>query len=344
MNSAPSPASRTVKASSVSVNYSDSPRNNSTPSRTSVGETKEFPNFPLLPSAALTGTPSVKARRPSVHHLPVPNATTPSASQRGRHSRKSSRASVTDSPISPAVTSLVFEVDESTVQRDELSSSPHLGLASVRNLMLQQERSGTPSVTGRGISSVKGHVRRPSLLLKSNQAQQSLMESVRGEIAFAQRIQLDDHPERWADPSVAETHIKSVWDHYDVDGNGELDRAEINQIASDVVERYCILYEEQLVRDHKLATQKKNKKGAQAELSPEEVKRLMTKDVFPHLLPGTCPIQAKLAIAERITRELDVNKDGIITSTKFLFQWKRISKELLTIHTPDKTKMACIIL
>jgi hypothetical protein len=344
--------SHVVKASSDS----NSPR---TPSHSAIAGTQAFPNClnafpnclqPPSPIAILPVSPStpVKSRRPSLHQLPIPEGYTPQSSTRSRHSRQSSRASVMDSPLSVVTASLGFD-DESTSQRDELSVSPNLGLASVRrNVMALQQQglSRTPSGTPKGLSSMKGrgsHSRKNSLLLKSTQ-QQVLMGSVRVDMPFDERVQLDAHPERWADWTTAASNIAAVWDHYDVNGNGELDRPEINQLASDVVERYCILYEEQLVREHKLATQKKNKKGPQPELSPEEIKRLMKKDVFPHLLPGKCAAQAKLGIAEKIIQELDVNKDGIITRTKFLFQWRNASKQLLTIHTPEKAKMACTIL
>ena len=43
--------------------------------------------------------------------------------------------------------------------------------------------------------------------------------------------------------------------------------------------------------------------------------------------------------------QLDTNKDGIITRTEFMFQWKIVAKQVLdTSKNADKGALACTIL
>ena len=124
----------------------------------------------------------------------------------------------------------------------------------------------------------------------------------------------------------------AVWNHYDVNGSGELDKSELLTLAGDVVERFCALYEEQLRRER-------------PGLGADEAFRLARRDVFPHLLAGESVVEAKRLMAERLFKLLDVDRDGVITRTEFLFSWKNISKQVLTLKGSNVAKaLACVIL
>jgi Ca2+-binding EF-hand superfamily protein len=56
-------------------------------------------------------------------------------------------------------------------------------------------------------------------------------------------------------------------------------------------------------------------------------------------------VEAKRLMAERLFKLLDVDRDGVITRTEFLFSWKNISKQVLTLKGSNIPKgLACVIL
>lgn len=149
-------------------------------------------------------------------------------------------------------------------------------------------------------------------------------------LTFGMRLKLAEHPCMWADAQFAATNLVDVFDHYDANSNDTLDKSEVAQLASDVVERYIMLYTEQLRRD-------------QPSLSDSAVQGMLKRDLWPHLLPGANLVECKRLVAERLYRELDLDRDGAITKMEFMFQWKQTSKQWLTIR-PPKGGLGCVIL
>jgi Ca2+-binding EF-hand superfamily protein len=359
-----------TKATSISNKRTERnyPNNTSLPTLSSVAGVNAVP-IPLS-----SGKQLLKAKRPSTLQMPSPNGITPQSTPGSTNISRSNRKSfrVGDSPASSIQSSPAFESDDSMMQRHEAFNLGSSGSSRNSIIVVQQQqqppqlgRHTTPTSIGGSMMSGNGMgARRQSKMLKPSQFQQQALiaspppsinapssdiasrkwKDTAGEMTFGQRVQLAEHPERWADWSLAQTNMVSVWEHYDTNGNGELDRNEITQLASDVVDRFCVLYEEQLIRDHRAASQRRDVHGRKIDLPPDEIKRLMKKDIFPHLLPGESVMEAKRAMTERLMRELDVDRDGCITRTEFLFQWKNTSKLLLTINPPSQKRMACIIL
>ena len=149
-------------------------------------------------------------------------------------------------------------------------------------------------------------------------------------MTFGMRVKLAEQPHLWADAAFAATNIVDVWEHYDADKDDKLGRHEVQTLASDLVDRYVSLYKDQLLVD-------------QPALTPQELEKLLRKDIFPHMLPGESIVESKRIMAERLHYELDLDHDGTITKTEFFFGWKNISKQWLTLK-PPKGGLSCIIL
>lgn len=128
-------------------------------------------------------------------------------------------------------------------------------------------------------------------------------------LTFGMRVKLAEQPFLWADAQFAATNIVDIWTHY-AGERDTLDRGAVTQLAADLVDRFVALYREQLLRE-------------QPGLAESDLQRAVKKDVWPHLLPGDNMVECKRIMAEKLTRELDVDHDGQITKTEFFFQVRR---------------------
>jgi hypothetical protein len=149
-------------------------------------------------------------------------------------------------------------------------------------------------------------------------------------MTFGQRVKLAETPHMWADADMAATNIVDVWEHYDANKNDLLDKSEVHQLGCDLVDRFCALYKEALVKENPA-------------FQEADLQRLMTKDVFPHMLRGDNILEAKRLMTDKLEHELDLNKDGVITKVEFMFAYKNIARQVLTVKV-RKEALSCTIL
>lgn len=308
-----------------------------------------------MPNGGSGSAPVVSSRSgPGPGGGPSPREFPGSRSQSGRASPLSNKVA-DQSSHGFALPSPTFSDEREEAQRQESLSAA--ARTSGKRQMQQHGRHGNSfsnngGSNGGGFPPPAGGGRRPSKMLKPSahqasapQQQKSSAPSAAADLAsrrwtndsgamtFKQLVVLANNPERWADAGLAASNLVDVWNHYDANANGELDRSEVITLASDVVDRFVVLYEEQLRRD-------------QPTLSSEDVTRLAKRDVFPHLLSGDSPAEAKRVMADRLFKLLDTNHDGCITRTEFLFSWKLVSKQMLTIKGNQQAPkgVSCVIL
>lgn len=148
-------------------------------------------------------------------------------------------------------------------------------------------------------------------------------------LTFGMRVKLAETPAMWADYKLAETNIVDVWEHYDVNHDDILNRSEVPQLASDLVERFLMILREGI-------------KAENPRLSDADVEKSVKKEVKQQL-PGKDIPETKRIMTDRLIHELDVDHDGTITKTEFFFQWKQTSKTFLTIQKDNKP-LSCTIL
>ena len=196
----------------------------------------------------------------------------------------------------------------------------------------KQQRRG-----GSGSMSLGGNAPKPSLLasrvFKTDAMPFSLQES------------LEKHPFRWADPDLARTHITRVWEHYDENYDGVLQPAELRKLAADVVRRLTELTRDQL-------------RGENPTASEKTLDGMLAKELR-HVLPGgdggagssgantnvSRDERAAAAVFAQLSRDLDLDHDGKVTRTEFLFQWRVTAAELMNKpRQPKGGELACIIL
>jgi len=151
-------------------------------------------------------------------------------------------------------------------------------------------------------------------------------------LTFEQLAKLQTTPCYFADADLAATNLPDVWIHYDVNDNGILDPKEVAALASDIVDRFVLLYRDQL--------QQEQPPGPKSDAI---IERALRRDIFPHMLAGNSMSEAKKLMQERLTKELDLDRDGSITRTEFMYQWKHTSKNILTLN-PPKQAIKCVIL
>lgn len=156
-------------------------------------------------------------------------------------------------------------------------------------------------------------------------------------LSFAQRVKLSEDPSLWCDPALASTNLVDIWEHYDANRDDVLNRGELIALASDVVDRFLAIYRHQIMSERGAA--------AAVALTEAEMVRLVRRDVFPHLLPGQTESESKRAMVDRLQRALDLDGDGSITRTEFLFSWKVTVTSILAAAAKTKSHaLNCVIL
>lgn len=151
-------------------------------------------------------------------------------------------------------------------------------------------------------------------------------------LTFGQRIKMAEDPSLWADAQLAVSNIVDVWTHYDSNGDEILNSNEVATLAADLVDRFLAQYRAQVLQEHPAM--------AEAELA-----KTVRRDVFPHLLQGENVVEAKRIMADRLSRELDLDSNGQISRTEFFFQWKNSCRQVLSANRTNKTEsLSCVIL
>lgn len=125
-------------------------------------------------------------------------------------------------------------------------------------------------------------------------------------MTFGMRVKLAENPEMWSDANFAATNIVDVWEHYS-GKNDEMGRHEVTNLANDLVDRFIAIYREQLIVER-------------PSLDDKGIQKAISKDVFPHLLPGENIVEAKRTMCDRLFRELDLDSDGHITKIEFMMK------------------------
>ena len=70
----------------------------------------------------------------------------------------------------------------------------------------------------------------------------------------------------------------------------------------------------------------------------------MIKKEQSHILPAKTIEESRRVIAEHIFRELDLDKDGVITRTEFFFAWQGVSQKVLDVNKVKQEALSCAIL
>ena len=140
-------------------------------------------------------------------------------------------------------------------------------------------------------------------------------------IPFSLREQLETTPCMWADQPLAEKHISDVWMHYDVDVDGTLNKQEMTKLAADLVDQWMITYRKQI---------QQQRPG----ISLKDAEATVRKD-FAQLMPCKEMEETKRHMIDRLTRELDIDRDGVVTKTEFQVQWPRSCKNFLTVKKQE---------
>jgi hypothetical protein len=147
-------------------------------------------------------------------------------------------------------------------------------------------------------------------------------------MTFGTRVLLAEKAYMWADADIAAKHLIDVWEHYDANGDGILNKNELPALARDTVDRVVAMIKENIKREN-------------PELADKALEE-MTKNELPHILPGKDIAECKRMMVEYLNKELDVDHDGVITRTEFMMKWKLTSRQLQTFKVAKA--IACNIL
>jgi len=140
------------------------------------------------------------------------------------------------------------------------------------------------------------------------------------------KVELDKYPHVWASVTMAERFIEEVWDHYDRNKDGILNKDELKFLAWDVVDRFIQLYLEN--------SKPKNEQ--------KQIRNRMM-DEWKYFFPGSSVPETKILMADYLQKELDIDHDGIVTKNDFLFSWRNQVKQILKIK-PNSKVISCVIL
>ena len=112
--------------------------------------------------------------------------------------------------------------------------------------------------------------------------------------------------------------------------DGILNKSELIVLARDLVDRVV-----SMCRD--------NMKVQMPKSSDADIDKLIRKEL-PHILPAKTMEESRKVMAEHIYRELDIDKDGVITRTEFFFNWQSVSQKVLDVNKVKQEALACTIL
>jgi Ca2+-binding EF-hand superfamily protein len=135
------------------------------------------------------------------------------------------------------------------------------------------------------------------------------------ELPLQVKMMLQKRPEMWADPQFAHNYPVEVWEHYDVNKDGILNKSELLVLAKDLTDRIVSMCKDGL--------------KVQMPKSSESDLDKMIKKELPHILPAKTVEESRKMLAEHIYRELDIDKDGVITRTEFFYNWQGCSQKIL---------------
>jgi hypothetical protein len=83
---------------------------------------------------------------------------------------------------------------------------------------------------------------------------------------------------------------------------------------------------------------------AQMPKSTEAELDKIVKKEMAHILPAKTLEESRKVMAEHIFRELDLDKDGVITRTEFFFCWQGCSQKVLDVNKVKQEALSCVIL
>lgn len=110
--------------------------------------------------------------------------------------------------------------------------------------------------------------------------------------------------------------LKDIWDHYDADGNGYLDRDELKKLAAECVERTLKMFADQM-------------REANPNITEEQLKKEVDRERY-FLLPGKGDGKRDQTqdMIKMLVNKLDINKDGQVSRAELMMQWNSFSAEL----------------
>lgn len=108
--------------------------------------------------------------------------------------------------------------------------------------------------------------------------------------------------------------LNAIWNQYDCDGNGILDRKELKLLANDCIGRTIKMFADEI---------RQRNPG----ISEKNLQRAIDKErVF--LLPGKNSEDSHREMTKLLIRKLDVNGDGGVTKQELMAQWREFSNEV----------------
>lgn len=113
---------------------------------------------------------------------------------------------------------------------------------------------------------------------------------------------LQKRPEMWADPMFAHNYPVEVWEHYDVNKDGILNKSELIVLAKDLVDRIISMCKDGM-------------RTSMPKSSESDIDKMIKKEL-PHILPAKTLEESRKVMADHIFRELDLDKDGGTTLTQ----------------------------
>jgi Ca2+-binding EF-hand superfamily protein len=121
-----------------------------------------------------------------------------------------------------------------------------------------------------------------------------------------------------------------LWSQYDTDGNGHLDKRELRALAGDVVDRILKIFADHI-------------RARNPGMGENAVKKVVEKErVF--ILPGKTQDESVRELTRMLLKDLDVNKDGVVTKTELLYQWNAFSASLHKMSTGNNQNMDCTVM
>lgn len=130
--------------------------------------------------------------------------------------------------------------------------------------------------------------------------------------------------------SLAGSQLEVVWQQYDLDGNGVLDRKELALLASDCIARTLAMVGEEV--------RKQNPNVSESELQAAIERER------EFILPGGGgkKEEAHQKMVKMLIRKLDVNGDGSVTKAELMMQWNSFSASLFQVR--DQGALDCCIM
>lgn len=184
-----------------------------------------------------------------------------------------------------------------------------------QSLMHRQKEAKSPSAPSRSSA-------RKLLAERSEQNKKDLPLNV--------KMMLQKQPEMWSDPSLMQSYPDEVWSHYDVNRDGILNKSELLALSKDLVDRVVSMCRAML-------------KAQMPKASDKDLDKMLKKEQA-HILPAKTIEESRRVVAEIIFRELDIDKDGVITRTEFFFAWQGCSQKILDVNKQKQESLSCAIL